>query len=112
LQVIPLVIQHTTIPGQGIVVVYQNASYYGDTFVNVGGAELSVNNQGVSPCTVTITAVNACSQFFFHPLIQTIPPGQIGEIGPFDFHYTNLSTGVVTISYSQVQGVSVAVTAP
>lgn len=108
-----LVVQHTTIPGSGVLPTYVAAAQYGDSFTNAAAATLLVINSGPSSVTVTVVAQNQCEQHFLHPLVLIVPVSATpAEIGPFDFHYQNLVTGLIQVTYSSPVGLLVAVTAP
>lgn len=105
-----LSVQHTT-GASGLTVTFGAAAGGGDTFVNTKDAVLEVINGGGGSITVTVAAVGTCSQGYTHNLAVSVGAGVHKRIGPFSSEYQT-SAGVVSITYSGVSSVTVAVTAP
>jgi hypothetical protein len=95
----------------GAAVTFAAASAGGDT-VAFGSASrpiVLVNNTSGSTVTVTLTAVNACSQNFLHNQAATCPAGTITEIVPNAavIDGTPANRGNVLVTYSSATSVTV-----
>ena len=101
-----LIIQEINIDGLLEVLVAADVGLI-DTFTNTGREYIKVDNAGGSPITVTPTVTGAIStgEEITTPVI-TVPAGEARLIGPFS---KALYSNVVTISYSDVSSVTVAV---
>jgi hypothetical protein len=90
--------QHTLL---GLTPVFQAALPAGDTYLAAGSPTLQVKNSGSAPVTVTIAAINNCSQGFKHPLSFVVPPTALPfEYGPVGTLYYQDASANVEISYS------------
>lgn len=84
----------------------------GDTWWLQGRELLVVNNGGGSPITVTIVSVadNFGITNAAHDLSQSVGAGKIAIIGPLATNrFQNLTTSLVSITYSGVTSVTVGV---
>lgn len=113
----PLVVQHTTEIGTGLLPTYIAANTRGnDTFVATPGmsAVISIYNTSSTPLTVSVIAQTTCSQGYLHNYTQLVPANSTVPtvIGPFDLHYYD-GNNTITISYSaSIIGAFIAILAP
>ncbi|WP_041580834.1 hypothetical protein [Bacillus sp. 1NLA3E] len=97
------------LPINGLVKTMSSASAGGDTFTNDGNTILYVKNGGASPVTVTVNSVAPCSQGFDHDLVVSLAAGSEISFPKLDpYRFNDLSTGLVSVSYSTVTSVTVA----
>lgn len=99
----------------GAAVTFAAASAGGDT-VALGSASrpvIFVNNTSGSSVTVTLAAVNACSQNFLHNQVVTCPTATITEIVPSTavIDATPANRGNVLLTYSAATSVTVGAVA-
>jgi hypothetical protein len=99
----------------GGAVAFTAASAGGDT-VALGSASrpvILVNNASGASVTVTLTAVNACSQNFLHNQSAACPAGTITEIVPNGavIDATPANRGNVLLAYSATTSVTVGAVA-
>lgn len=87
---------------------YVAANAGGDTVAPGDNVYLDVKNTDAATRTVTITAVQQCSQGSLHDLAVVIPAttGQ-KEIGPISGRFGRASDGLAAITYSAVTGVTI-----
>lgn len=104
-----LTVQHTS-GLTGLTPTFSAAAGGGDTFQNSGSPQFQVKNGGGSSITVTVAAQHACEQGVTHNVVATVAAGAHAVLGPFDHHYNNVA-GIVSVTYSGVTSVTVAVTA-
>lgn len=88
---------------------YVSADVAGDTFLNDGQTYLFVKNAGASSINVTVTAVTQCNHGSLHNVVVAVPAGAEVQIGKFDPARFNNASGLVSVSYSAVTSVTVAV---
>lgn len=88
--------------------VFTSAGAGGDTFRNDGATELLVYNPGILSITVTAAAQRRCSHGFMDDWEVTVEAGQVFPFGPFPASRFNDSSGLVSISYSSVAGITVS----
>ncbi len=87
----------------------------GDSFVNTGREFFYVKNGGAAPITVTFDSPGTCDFDLInsaqHDLVATIAVGEERLIGTFlPLHrFNGAATGQVSVGYSAVTGVLVAV---
>lgn len=84
----------------------------GDTFVNTGQEILVVKNGGGAGITVTITTPATVDGLAVADLTATIAAGETRSIGPFPpsiYNDTGVNGGNVSVGYSSVTSVTVAV---
>lgn len=85
----------------------------GDSFANTGTEFLYVKNGGGSPITVTIDSPGTCSfnvtANAAHDQAVTVAAGAERIIGPFPTVRFNDSSNIVSVGYSGVTSVTVAV---
>lgn len=83
------------------------ASAGGDR-VEVGPTNyLRVINGGGASITVTVDAVQACSQGFDHDVSVAVPAGSTREIGPLNSRFASNVDGLAAVTYSAVTSVTV-----
>lgn len=87
---------------------FQAADVAGDTFQNDGFTEILVQNPGPTPITVTAVAARKCSHGFLDDWVKTVDAGEMLRFGPFLSSRFNSPTGIASVSYSDVAGISVA----
>lgn len=87
---------------------FQGADVAGDTFANDGATEVLIVNPGPTAITVIALAARKCSHGFLDNWIKSVPAGQMLRFGPFLPSQFNSPTGIASISYSNVTGISVA----
>jgi hypothetical protein len=93
----------------GISPAFVAATATGDTFENDGTNYLFVKNASAAAINVTVDSFRQCSHGFDHDLVVSVPAGATEQIGPFDANrYTN-DNGQVSVTYSAVASVTVAV---
>ena len=99
----------------GSAVPFAAASAGGDTvaFGNATRPVIFINNTSGSTVTVTLTAVNACSQNFLHNQIVSCPTATITEIVPSQavIDATAANRGNVLVTYSSSTSVTVGAVA-
>lgn len=96
-------------PLNGLVKTMAAASAGGDTFLNDGNTLLSVKNGGGSSITVTVNSVAPCSQGFDHDLVVSLAAGSEITFPKLDpYRFNDLSTGLVSVTYSAVTSLTVA----
>lgn len=94
----------------GLAPTYTAASAGGDTFANNGTTMVHVKNGGTAAVTVTIDSIEKCSHGFDHDLVVTVAANGEQLIGPLDAsRFNNKATGLVSMTYSGVTTVTVAV---
>lgn len=93
----------------GLAPVFTVASVGGDTFANDGKTVLYVKNGSESGITVTVNSQKPCNYGFDHDLQVAVPGGKECIIGPFKADRFNNVSGQVTVTYSAVASVTVAV---
>lgn len=81
----------------------------GDKFLNDGKTKLFVKNGSASSINVTVASPQLCSHGGTHPVVVAVPAGAEIMIGDFDPARFNDATGNVTVTYSAVTTVTVAV---
>jgi hypothetical protein len=95
----------------GAAVTFAAASAGGDTvaFGSASRPVILVNNASGSAVTVTLTAVNACSQNFLHNQSASCPAGAVTEIVPNAavIDGTSANRGNVLLTYSATASVTV-----
>lgn len=93
----------------GLAPAFSNASAGGDTFLNDGKMTAHIKNGGASPITVTVVAKNKCSHGFLHDAQVTVAAGETKIVGPFPPDRFNDENGKVTLNYSAITSVQVAI---
>ena len=85
----------------------------GDSFANAKATLIEIDNQGGSPCVMTIDSIKACDQGSDHNLVVTTPAGEerFVVVDVARFNDTGVSGGSVALSYDQVTSVFIGVTA-
>lgn len=92
----------------GTTVTYAAASAGGDTLQPGERTHLHVKC-GATGCTVTVDSIRACDQGFDHNLSVVVGTNAEVLIGPLPAsRFANLTTGLVSVTYSQVTTVTVA----
>jgi hypothetical protein len=81
----------------------------GDTFLPGDRIQLRVKNASAAAVTVTVNSVRPCDQGFDHDVAVSVPAGGDLTIGPFPSERFAGAGGVVSVSYSAVTSVTVAV---
>lgn len=84
----------------------------GDTFVNTGAEVVVIRNGGGSPITLTVATPVTVDGLAVTDLTASIAAGATRAIGPFPpgwYNDTAVSGGSVSLSYSGVTSVTVAV---
>lgn len=89
-------------------VIWVDAASGGDVFQNNGATELLVVNGSGSDITVTVLATGRCNHGFLDDVVETVPAGSLGRLGPFNPARLNDSQGRVSVSYSATGGIQVA----
>jgi hypothetical protein len=84
------------------------AATVSDTFANDGRTFLHVK-VGATATNVTINSVTPCNQGEDHDIVLSGLANTERIIGPFPTSRFNDTTGMVTVTYSQVTGVTAAV---
>ena len=97
-----------TISQAGISPTFAAATTDGDTFPNIPGTYVAIDNAAASEVTVTFTAQTPCNQGYLHDLVVTVPAGKTVNIGPFPGGQFNDANGNVTMTYSSATSVTVA----
>lgn len=85
----------------------------GDSFVNTGQEVVVIKNGGGSPITLTIVTPVTVDGLAVADLTATIAAGATRMVGPFPpawYNDTGLNGGNVSLTYSAVTSVTVAVT--
>lgn len=98
----------------GLEVVYSPADVLGDSFPNNGNVHLRVKNSAGPSVTVTANCPNTDNFSVSGDGLDqswTVPAGVEWVLGPFSPARFNDSNGRVQITYSNVTGVEVALTA-
>jgi hypothetical protein len=72
----------------------------GDTIQPGDDVQLVYFNGSGASQTVTVTAVQPCSQGSLHNLTAPVAAGAIAVIGPINSRYANASTGLAVVTYS------------
>ena len=94
----------------GINPAFTPAGVGGDTFTTDGRTQLRVKNASGSAITVTVVSPQKCNQGVNHNLVVSVPAGETREIGPIEkTRFTNTTSGRVSVTYSSVTSVTVAV---
>lgn len=93
----------------GINPTFGAAAAGGDSYLNNGTTYLFVKNQSASSINVTADAVRQCDFGFDHDLVTAVPAGQTVKIGPLAYNRFNDNNNRVSISYSAVASITVAV---
>lgn len=91
------------------------ASVGGDTFVNTGTELLVIKNGGGSGITLTVATPVTVDSLAVTDLTATIGAGETRMLGPFPpgiYNDTLAAGGIVSLSYSGVTSVTVAVIKP
>ena len=97
----------------GTTINFASASSGGDQFPNTGRELLLVRNGGTSAITVTVTSQGRYRGVPFSNVVLNVPASG-GEViaGPFPPEVFNDTSGRVSVSYSAVTSVTVAVLQP
>lgn len=99
-----------TVLTSGLQPTYVGASAGGDTFANSDERNyLHIKNASASAVNVTINSITPCNHGFDHDIVVSIPAGGERMIGTFAVNRFNNDQGVVSITYSAVASVTVAV---
>lgn len=93
----------------GLTPAFSAAAATGDTFTNNGSTYLFVKNQDAAAMNVTVESATKCSQGFDHDLVVAVAAGTTEQIGPLPANRFNDAQGKVSVSYSAVTSVTVAV---
>jgi hypothetical protein len=72
----------------------------GDTITPGDDVQMVFFNGSGSPITVTVTAVQVCSQGALHNLVAVVAAGATSVLGPIDRRYANASTGLAVVNYT------------
>jgi hypothetical protein len=88
---------------------YGAAAATGDQFPNNGQTFVHVKNGGTAAITVTVDSVRPCDQGFDHDYVISVPAGGERMIGAFEQSRFNNADQRVSISYSGVTSVTIAV---
>lgn len=103
-----LTVQSSALTGTELAA-YASAAAGGDSFANDGTIMLHVKNGGGAPINVTAVAKTACNQGTLHDAVVSVTNGKEALIGPFPTSRFNDVNGKVSITYSAVTSVTVAV---
>jgi hypothetical protein len=81
-----------------------------DTFPNDGRTFLHFKNTNAAPRVATVNSIRPCDQGFDHNQAATIAATTGDEmVGPFDpARFNDPATGLVTVNYDAVAGMTVA----
>ena len=93
----------------GLEPVYTSATVAGDSFNNSGSEVFIVKNGSASPLTLTVVSPTKCNQGFSHDLTITVDAGDEKILGKFAPSRFNDASGLLTVNYSAVTSVTVAV---
>ena len=89
--------------------VFVDAASGGDEFANDEKTELHVYNGSASAVTVTVVATRRCSNGFLEDHVDVVPSGEWWRMGPFLHSRFGNGQRLVSITYSAVTSVTVAV---
>jgi hypothetical protein len=81
----------------------------GDQFINNGRTWISVKNGDASSHTVTVTSILNCSQGVNHPGTLVVAAGEERIMGPFDPLRFNDVTNRVSLAYTALTSMTIAV---
>lgn len=98
-----------TIVKEGLVPVFDSPEAGGDVFFNNGLYILVVRNTSGTSKTITLASAENCSQGVNHPLVVTVGAGETVYISNLAQERFNDQNDRVSISYSAVDGLEVAV---
>lgn len=95
----------------GVDPTFTAASAGGDTFNNGPGTSILLRVQNASGVarTITVNAANECSHGFTHDVVLVTANGDDITVGPFERARFNGAGGVVSVTYDNEAGVSLAV---
>lgn len=93
----------------GLAPTFSTASAGGDKFINKGTEIIHIKNGGASPITLTIDSIEKCSHGFDHDLAISVPNGGERIIGPLGVNRFNGIDGKVSLTYSAVTSVTLAI---
>ena len=104
-----LTVQQIVLESNGLEPVYAPANADGHFFTNDGRTFLHVKNSNAQTRTITIDSVEPCSQGFDHDVTATIA-ATTGDhmLGPFPVQRFNDVNGRVNITFSAVEGLTIA----
>lgn len=88
---------------------YAAAAAAGNQFINTGRAFVHIRNGGTAAITTTVNSIRPCDQGFNHNEVVNIPAGADRMIGPFAPVRFNNAEQRVSITYSGVTTVTIAV---
>lgn len=94
---------------EGLAPTYAAAAVGGDQFPNNGQSFIHVKNGGSGAITVTLDSVKGCDQGFDHDLTVNVPATGERMIGPFEQSRFNNADQRVSLTYSGVTSVTIAV---
>ncbi len=102
-----LTVQNVTLAG--VSPTYVACDSNGDVFKNPAGRTfLSFKNTDTADKTVTILSLKECNQGYIHNVVITVPAGGEVLVGAFSPTRFNDTTQKVSITYSDVTGLTVA----
>lgn len=94
--------------GAGTTPSFTAAAAGGDTFQPGDDVILILKTSGTAS-TVTVASPGACNQGSTHPLVISMPATGERHVGPFPAQRFAGSNGLVSVTYSSVTGLTVAV---
>lgn len=95
--------------GMGGAPTFTAAAAAGNHFLNNGRVRLEFVNAHTAAITITINSITPCSQGFDHDFVITVPNGTRWKVPALEPSRFNNTTGHVTITYSLVTALTLAV---
>lgn len=102
------VITSQTISLSGLKATHAAANASGSTVVNTGKTFLSIINADSGAITATFDDPNPCNFGFSHDVALVVSAGTTQLVGPFPIGRFNDASGNLAVSFSAVDGVTVA----
>ncbi len=102
-----LVVQKPSLTG--VTVTFVSAAGGGDVFPNTGREFIHIKNGDASSHDITVNSVTPCDQGADHDLVVAVGAGVTKAIGPFATTRFNDGSGNVSLTYSAVTSVTIAI---